>query len=434
MSQKAKTLVEIINLFKPMALTAKDADFYQKTSAVREDGASYEFHDGLYRRIKNSTTHERLLVVGHSGCGKSTELHMLKEKLSENGFSVIYIEMLDNLNLYNFDYIDICMLIVERMSQYAQENNLSVEPNILSAFQSALSTKSIMEYWKTDTEVGAEASLAVSTPLMPFLKAIAKITSSLKSGSGAKEELRQDIKPQMYDIVAALNAFVKHISEQTNKKVVIIVDGLEKCLQERVRNLFVADINAILDIKAHLVMACPIAVYRSADAAMLSSYFTSPVVIPMIKTHDKDGNPYKAGIEVIRELILKRADSSFFEDEVLDTIISSAGGSLRDTCYLLSNSAFEADMRDKQTIDMPSVELTLRKFTSDVFFRVDSTLFPLVGAIFKGDHVARQDSELSELLYCGAAFEYNGDRWVDLHPLLREYIKNHPEVLPDVLP
>ncbi|MCL2425125.1 MAG: KAP family NTPase [Oscillospiraceae bacterium] len=429
MSKKADSLVDIMNLFKPHALTAEQQDFYQKTSAVR-DGDPFEFHDSLYKRIKNSGTHERLLVVGHLGCGKSTELQMLTKKLSNDKFAVIYIEARDRLDLFNFNYIDICMLIVEDMTKYAKDNNLNVDKHILSAFQNALSTKTIEEYWGTGTEISADASASVSATIPFFLNLIAKITSSLKTASGIKEELRHEIAPRIGDVVAALNAFVEHISELASRQVVIIIDGLEKCRQERVRNLFVEDITAILEIKAHLVTTCPIALYRSTDAGVLAGYFTSPVVIPMIKTHYQDGTPYEDGVDVIRELILKRADLSFFEDGVLDTIIMSAGGSLRDTCYILSNSAFAADMRDRQTIDMESVEVELRKFTSDIFFRVESRLFPKnVKMIYEGEHQPKQDPELSELLYCGAVFEYNGDRWVDLHPLLRKYIDNHPGVL-----
>ena len=429
MSQKAGSLVDIVNLFKPQALTGAQLAFYQETSAVR-DGASYEFYKGLYRRIKDSNTHDRLLVVGHGGCGKSTELHMLIKKLSDDNFAPIHIDAQDDLDLYNFTYIDIFMLIVERVAQYAKERDLkNVDAHILSAFQKALSTKTASEYWAEGAEASVDASISVSASIPFFLSGMAKITSALKMASEVKEELRREISPRIYDVVGALNTFVEHISELASRQIVIIIDGLEKCRHERVRKLFVEDITAILDIKAHLVIACPIAVYRSADAGVLSSYFTTPVVIPMIKTHHEDGSPFPEGVDVIEALILKRAESSFFEEDVLKTIISNAGGSLRDTCYLLSNSAFEASMRDRETVDMDSVNVTLKKFTSDVFFRVDAKLYPRVKEIYNGNHLAKQEPEQSELLYCGAVFEYNGDRWIDLHPLLRKYLETHPEVL-----
>ena len=428
MTKKAESLSDIVNLFKPMALTEKQQAFYQKTAAVR-DGAPYEFHDGLFERIRKSDTSERLLVVGHGGCGKSTELNMLMGKLSADSFPVIYVTAQDDLDLYSFNYLDIFMLIVERMAQYAEKHSLTVDKGIIAAFQKALSTKITQDFWNAEAELEAEGSVSLSVPFALFIRAIAKITASLKMASGLKEELRRELRPRIYDVIASLNAFIGNISDHASKKVVIIIDGLEKCRQENVRKLFIEDIVAIADIKAHLVVSCPISVYRSSDAALLSGYFSSPVVIPMIKTHNIKGKPYDAGVNVIRELVQKRADSSFFEGEVLDKIISKAGGSLRDTCYLLSNSAFEADMRGREIIDMESLDFTIGNFAVDVFFRVDAKLYSRAQEIYDGDNMAKQDPELTQLLYCGAAFEYNGDRWVDLHPLVREYIQAHPGVL-----
>ena len=73
MNEKATSLIDIFNLFTPKALTFEQRAFYQKTASVR-DGSSYEFHDYLFKHIKESHTHSRLLVIGHGGCGKSTEL------------------------------------------------------------------------------------------------------------------------------------------------------------------------------------------------------------------------------------------------------------------------------------------------------------------------------------------------------------------------
>ena len=428
MTRKAESLIDIFNFFKPEPLTGEEYAFYQKTATVR-DGANYEFHDNLYRRIHMSITNERLLVVGHGGCGKSTELLMLMAKLSKDGTPVVLVKARDDLDLYNFSFIDLFMLIVERMAQYANDNNLHVNEKIISAFQKALSTQKTEKHLNKEVDISLNGSASISAKLPFFLNFIANITSSLRMASGLKEELRLEIKPKIYDIIESLNAFIEDLREQVKHPIVIIIEGLEKCRQECVRKLFVEDIASLSNINAHLVVACPIGVYRSTDAASLSSYFSSPVVIPMIKTHNKDGSLNDDGVNVIRGLVLKRANESFFEEGVLEKIITKAGGSLRDTCYLLSNSAFEADMRNRETIDMKSVDFTLSNFASEVFFRLTSNHYPRAKRIYEGDLRARQDSELVELLYSGAVFEYNGDRWVDLHPLIRDYIKAHPGVL-----
>jgi len=413
-----------------MALTGEQAAFYQNTAAVR-DGACYEFHEGLYQRICQSTDREHLLVVGHGGCGKSTELMMLKSKLDADEAPVILVEAEDDLDLYNFSYIDLFMLIVERTVRYADDHNFTIDSHIVSAFQRALSTRTTREYWSHDADAGVDTELRAATPsVLSFLKASVKITAALKMASGLNEELRREIQPQISDIIESLNALIDNLQRQTSKPIVIIIDGLEKCRFESVRKLFVEDIASLATLDAHLVMACPIAVYRLVDEAVLSSYFFAPRVIPLIKTHnnDRDRSAFEAGVKVIKELILKRVDASFFEKRVLEKIIAKSGGSLRDTCQILSNCAFEAEMRKNETIDMDATDFVLKKYANDVFFRVDSAFYPRVSKIYQGDFEARQDSELTELLYSGAVFEYNGECWIDLHPLVCDYIEDHPKV------
>ena len=105
MNQKASSLIDIVNLFKPLALTGKQVEFYQPTSVVR-DGTPYEFHDGLYNRVVSATGYERLLVVGHGGCGKSTELNMLISKLSSNNYPAIHVKAGFDLDLYTLPLLD----------------------------------------------------------------------------------------------------------------------------------------------------------------------------------------------------------------------------------------------------------------------------------------------------------------------------------------
>ncbi|MDR0307572.1 MAG: ATP-binding protein [Chitinispirillales bacterium] len=425
MNQLAKSVKDVVNIFKPEPLKSDQLKFYQKTAAVR-DCSQREFYDTLFEHITIADEPTRLLVVGHMGCGKSTELRMLMKELADYEIPCITVNATQDLDLQNFDYIDVLMRIIERTAEYAKNNELTVDKRIVNAFYDSLSTTNIKKYWVKDAKVGVEAPASV----LSLITATVGITASLKMASGFSKELRLEIQPNIGSIVASLNAFINHLNEQTKKSIVIIIDGLEKGRYEYARKLFCEDISAISDIKAHLVMTCPLSIYRSPDAVAALNYFFVPTVIPMIKTHNKDGSAYQEGIDVIRELILKRADESLFDKDVLKTIIIKTGGYLRHTCKLLSNCAFEAYMRNKKVIDMESVNFTINKFTTDVFFMVKGKHYKRIEEIYKGDHIPRPDAESFELLYCGAILEYNnGDRWVNLHPLVRDYIDNHPDVL-----
>ena len=424
-------LADIANLFHPLALTEEQAALYQPTAAVR-GGANYEFHELLYERICTSPNKTHILVVGHGGCGKSTELRMLTLKLRNNNIPSITIEAREDLDLNNFSYIDIFIQIVERLTQYvAQTKKPKMSPKLLRAFYEALSTKITLEYWENKGEAGLQTEAAATISLPSLLKFVSKITASLKRESVQREELRRQIDPKMKDIIKALNALIDAINTANKNKIVIVIDGLEKCLTENVEKLFSRDVSSLSEINTHLLIACPINIYRSPAANILQGYFIKPAIMPMIKTHYPASlnKPYKDGVKVIKTLLQKRIDESFFEQGVLDEIIKMAGGSLRDTFVLVSDSAFEAYMRQRTTVDIPSFESAMNAFAGDLFYRAESKYFPTIKKIFEGEHQPRNDADLAQLLYAGVVFEYNGEGWIDLHPLIRRYIEKRPGVL-----
>jgi len=411
-------LTDIVNAFPPVALTEDQKELYQPT-AIARGGENFEFHDVLYERILASRDKSHVLVVGHGGCGKSTELRMLTSKLRGKGTPSITIEARDDLEVNSFSYIDIFMLIVQRLAQFARENELHISPKIISAFHEALSTEITTKFRENVTETGVGL-------LFHF---VSSITLFLKMSSGQRMELRREIEPKMKEIVNVLNALIFEINTKCNNKIVIVLDGLEKCRSDNARKLFSDDISSLAAIETHLVVACPINIYRSPVGNILQGYFVSPAVMPMVKTHYLNGETFEDGMTVVRELILKRVRDSFFEKGVLEKIITMGGGSLRDTCYLVRESAFQAYMNKRETVDMDSVIYTMNHFSRDLFFRAENRYFPTIKRIYDGNHEPSNDQHLSALLYAGIVFEYNGEGWIDLHPLIRYYIDKRPKVL-----
>ena len=359
---------------------------------------------------------------------------MLMGKLRNAGTPSIMVDALNDLSINDFTYIDILVLIVKHLTEYIDRNNIKIDKRIIAAFKSALSTSITTKYWEREASASIDSDVDVSVTVPFLMKFITKIAASLKMGSGMKEELRQEIKPRMADISDTLNAFIENINdiisaENGNKKIVIMIDGLEKCRQECVTNLFTNDVSALKIINTHLVVACPISLYRSPDATILMNNFDRADVMPMIKTHNNDVSysPNRTGIKVIKQLILKRVAESLFNKGVLEMIIKMSGGNLRDVCYLLKNSAFTAHMRKRMTIDKSSVSFSADKYAADLFLRIESRFYPTIMEIYKGNHNLRNDNSIPELLYAGIVFEYNGERWIDLHPLIRSYIDKQPE-------
>ncbi|MCL2204132.1 MAG: hypothetical protein FWB88_09380 [Defluviitaleaceae bacterium] len=440
MTKKASTLEDVYNRFRPSPLTLEEKHFYQETAEIR-NGRSYEMHASLFNRIRigEKKRHVHQLMIGHTGCGKSTELYMLTEKLQEVQTPYIIINAKEDLDFFTFTYIDIMINIVERLAVYADENNISINENLLESFQAALSTKTTEQIVTTESKAGIAAEAKAGVSFLGIFKSALKLNASFKAGSDMKETLRHELKPHMLTIATAVNELLKEINKDKPivNNMVIIIDELEKCRAEAVRKLFVDDIMSITSIATHLIISCPLNLFRSSDAAIFVNHFSKPDVMPMIKTHEimqdcpKKNKPYDEGITIVEKLVLKRVDESFFEEGVLGYIITKSGGNLRDVSYIIENSAFEALMNNKEKIDMMSVDTVVKDFASERYLRIDMKRSKniLRTLYYHENHSPENDKDLTELLFVGAVFEYNGDRWVDLHPMIRDYLTKHESVL-----
>ena len=434
MVRKAEKLMDIVNIFQPEPLSANEIDFYEPT-AIARDGMGCEYHEMLYEHLCNADKPMHFLVIGHSGCGKTTEMYMLAKNLTnecDNTPSVI-INATKDLNLSDFTYIDIFMLIVERLAKYADENKIKINERIIRAFEAALSTRITREHWEQDLKASIETEAGISAEIPFITKLAAKITSSIRLASGLRDELRLELKPKMSEITEAVNAFISDINAQGND-IVIMIDGLEKCRHECVRTLFIEDGTTLAAVKTHMVISCPLSLYRSSDKAMLQSNFPFAELMPMIKTHYPNQEPYPSGVNVIENIIKRRVDASFFTGDSLNMIVKMGGGNLRETFHLLRGSAFLAHIKNKgkaesQTIDEDCVIAFFDKYSTDVFLGVKNKYYPTLKKIYDGNVDLENDEAINELLYAGAVFEYNAERWKDLNPLIRYHIDKKPEVI-----
>ena len=52
----------------------------------------------------------------------------------------------------------------------------------------------------------------------------------------------------------------------------------------------------------------------------------------------------------------------------------------------------------------------------------------IVLPVYNGEKYFSASEEIKELLQIGVVLEYNGERWCDLHPLVKKWLKEHRKV------
>lgn len=138
---KAKELRELIDVFDPNPLSSSEkiADFYVDTSAARGENSAGK----LIYLLKNSKRQDKkILFMGHTGCGKSTELFKVAEALKDE-YVVIHYSIDEYVDFLATSYIEVIFSILHNISTAAAENDVKINNDVL---------RGIYHYWR-DEEV-----------------------------------------------------------------------------------------------------------------------------------------------------------------------------------------------------------------------------------------------------------------------------------------
>jgi hypothetical protein len=108
-----------------------------------------------------------MLLTGHRGCGKSTELLRLKEKLEKDGYCVLYFEADEDLDVNDVIYSDLLLAIARRIvtdlcAAYGISLDKELLDNVQQWFATTLFTKEEQE--QVEAELAAEARLGIGLP------------------------------------------------------------------------------------------------------------------------------------------------------------------------------------------------------------------------------------------------------------------------------
>jgi hypothetical protein len=152
----------------------------------------------------------------------------------------------------------------------------------------------------------------------------------------------------------------------------------------------------------------------------------------MIKTHTPRGERFEPGWEVLRQIVARRLNvENLVEPDALDMAIEKTGGVLRDLLWVIRQATLVAELGGEERISRRAMRHSLDELKKRYFQSVRGkgevetiALYERMKAIAKAP-LGRMpvDETMQLLLYTRAVIEYNNIGWYDLHPLMRETLR-----------
>lgn len=424
----ANKVSEIINAFSPAPLKMEQMDeFYcNGTMEYRTSDKYYSPIEDIYDICRYPEERAAILLLGHRGCGKSTELNSMSKKLISDGYCVKTVSCGVDLDLFNIVYSDLFILMGEALLEIAKEHKCSIGKKILDDINKFWSEGTVTVTSQEIGEIDVEAGASVENGgiFANVLKLFAKIRMDLKYNEEVRKEYRKKISNRSSEWIRILGCVSDIIADKTEgKRPIIIFEDLDKLDPEDAWQVFYNYAAILSGMKFPVIYTFPIGLSYDAKFSAMESYFITKT-LPMIKIETIDNEPFSEGMEIIEEIVNKRTKKELFETGVLETLIKYTGGSLRDLFNAVNSSAKRAERRDSEIVSMEDAKRALEELKTSLTRRIEEKDYEFLLNIYNGNKERIEDKAvLLNMLQASVVLEYNGKRWHNVHPLVVKFFK-----------
>ncbi len=435
---KAKTLRNIRELCRPRPLRIDELNFFVETTEARDPRRNSR--EQLKTELKENKD-VRMLFCGHRGCGKSTELNQMISELGDQ-FLVVNFSVLDEMNYISARADDLMLVIAERVLHKAEEKGIKLNPKLLNPVIKYFSETTVMNETTKEKLAGVKSKISAKTNVPFLIKLLAEVKGEIKFDVKSTESSVSTLRKRPADLLANTNTIIESVRnglENENKKLLIVVEDLDKLDLKQAREIYVENIHLLTGIQANIIYSISVFLFHSPDASAFKPCFDKIVSLPTIKIAEPNGERV-LGFNVVKEIILKRVDEEIIESEALDLLIEKTGGVLRHVFQVL---ATVADMSSAEIpLNTEHIQYGLSQLKKDFWNQVTLPYDPIPNGPKTVDELydrlaeyarnqlkdqktkPKSDSINQLLLKSCALVEYNGDGWLGVHPLVIENLED----------
>ncbi len=424
----ANQVSEILNAFSPAPLQEEQmAEFYcENTMECRTSDKYNSPIEDIYDICRDPQEPNACLLLGHRGCGKSTELNRMTERLIEAGYHVRTVKCSTDLDLFNIVHSDLFILMGEALLEIAEESDCKIGQDLLENIERFWleGTETLVSQEAQDDILGAGTAVETKGIFAGILNIFAHIKTELRYNEETRKEYRRRISVRSSEWIRILGQVSEAITDKTGgRRPIIIFEDLDRLNPEDAWKVFYNYAAILSGMEFPVIYTFPIALSYDVRFSAMESYFITKT-LPMIKIETIEGQPFEDGINIIRQIVEKRANRALFEEGVLDKMIRYTGGSLRDLFRVIIAAAKRAERRNSGRIEMEDADYALEEEKTSLTRRIEQKDYRFLFNIYQGNKERIEDKEmLLRMLQASVVLEYNGKRWHNVHPLVVKFLE-----------
>ncbi|MDB9526465.1 AAA family ATPase [Oscillatoria sp. CS-180] len=369
----------------------------------------------------------KVIFTGHRGCGKSTLLAQLPRLMREDDLFVSFFSIADMVEMSDVNHINILYAIALKLLSQATKQRIPITEN----------TKNTLINWFTQTKSRTyidQLNQAMSAGIDFFNF----FTGKLQKESVFREEIKETYERSVSDLSRQIDLIAAAIFSATRKKVLVIIDDLDKLDLPVVRSIFQENVNALFSPNVRVVFTIPISVIREpqiyAALAARSNVILLPVMkfFPKEKAHQTERVPIQSNVEMLERILEKRIPAHLIEPDMVRQIVLLSGGVLRELVRLCRECCRECllviDLEPETTdvkINDDILTEAVKSLRNQYARPIGTNRYAMLAQTYENFAPPDAESEeFLELLHGLYVLEYeNADLWYDLHPLVADILR-----------
>jgi len=409
---KATNLIEAYNNFvvEPLKTVEEFRDFYVE----RPKGTPSPIEE-LKDRIENAENAKKYLFLGFRGCGKSTELNRLSRALDENRFLIVSYSIRE-LDVSDFDFRDFFASMALKIYDTA-EKEIELERDIKDDFK---------EFMMRITKVSEEDITRYREAGISFSKFIL-----LKLGREAKtrEYIRKELETKISDLIQRLNWLTMEVENKSTKRIVVIVDDLDKLARgQQAEDFFYKNYGLLIKPNCFVIYTFPIPLTFNPYYENVRHAFDDDIILPQLPVRSRDRKRInEENFNFYKGIVEKRMDLGLVEEEALkDAILST--GKTSEFISVMRDAAIKAHRNENEKITTEEVGKALEKLRRTYDRTLTEAHKRRLLEIYDKKEARDEnisDSTSRDLLFSLTAVEYEDEegRWCDINSLLQPLVE-----------
>jgi hypothetical protein len=364
-----------------------------------------------------------VVFASHRGAGKSTELKRLTHQLRDRYFA-IYFEANVEMDANAFAMEDLLLVMARVVEAEMRARGTPLNRNVLQRVEKWFSEVVFSNEEGRHYLAGVEAEASVEGGVPFFAKLMASLTSSLRVESQHRTSVKTTLKQFPGTLMTHVNNLLGAAGEilrADGRELLLLIDNMDRYEPRLIDDLLIRSQDRFKELACSLIVTPPISLVLRPESQSLDSVFRTETM-PTVKLREKHRgyfDPSGPGHDKLLEVLGKRiALDALIPDPAARTrLVMASGGAIRELLELAQDATLDAA---GETITLADVDRTLERRRQRLRDRIDANGW--WGVLIEIAHNKRLSEEKAylDVLFQRLAFQYNGEIWYDVHPLVSE--------------